>query len=132
MNLRKKNELIWLVIFLVFSLWTEVQLHGQENQAEKFYRQWLMNGGWQQQEAARIREAQLKQAQAEYDALKALQRTYDLTIEIDKLNRQLNEQINLKGKLWNEKLSNERVEVNIKKLSKDLKGKVDDLYKLTK
>jgi len=105
------------------------QSRSSREEIERWYNQWLMSGGWKVIEAEQAREAQVRQVQLEYNALQSLQKAYNLTIEIDRINRDLNKQLNAKGELWNKKLSSTVVEVAIKKLSKELKDKANDLAK---
>lgn len=122
----------WFLLLTISLSWTGVQLHGEQRVNENFYTRWLFNGGFQLIAEKEVQEAKQEQALREYMELENLKRMYELTIEINQIDVELNQKISAKGELFNQKLSDARINIAIAKLADKLKGKVNILAKLSK
>jgi len=121
----KKVVFLFLVIFLC-SAYT----YSQRFSPEKAYWEWYLNGGWQEEKASQEKEAQRRALLAEYEAQKRLYDASQLLIALSKDIQNLYDMLYQKSQLKANNFVDARLEVQINKLSKEIKEKTEKMHKL--
>ena len=128
---------VFLALILLLVLVNELSasipvIRTSQSDFDRWYWNWWTSGGRELMEAKAEQQQKAQELKAEYDFVHNLNRAIQLTVEIHELDISLNQLLIQKGELYTQKLSDQRVEVAIKKLVTELKGKVHDLEQSTK